>query len=145
MALSVKGKRRGRHRSAPISEINVTPFVDVMLVLLIIFMVASPLLNTGVNVELPESEAAALPSEAEPPLALTVTADGTLYLQADPVTREDLIPTLADLLSARESDKIYLRADGKNSYSSIFEIMGLLSSGGYNNIGLVGDIPTVGQ
>lgn len=139
MALSTRSKRR-RHQRQLMADINVTPMVDVMLVLLVIFMVTAPMLTTGVDVNLPEGEATALPQETEPPLALTITAEGEMYLQDEPIARDELEPKLEAIMANRQSDKIYLRADGDNSYSTIFDVMGMLTTAGYTNIGLVGDI-----
>ena len=121
------------------SEINITPFVDVMLVLLIIFMVAAPMLTVGVPVELPETAANALPTEQEEPLAITMTADGKLLIQKNEIRPEELIPKLTAIASERTSDKIFLRADGAIPYSRVAEVMGALNKGGFNNIGLVTD------
>ena len=108
------GRRRhaGRRRSAMMSEINVTPFVDVMLVLLIIFMVAAPLLTVGVPLELPRTAAQAVPTDQEEPLALSVDGSGALFLQETPVPDDELLPRLAAIAAERTSDRIYLRADG---------------------------------
>src|SRR6187431_1691773 len=99
-------RRRGRHHGL-ISEINVTPMVDVMLVLLIIFMVAAPLLTVGVPIELPKTAAAPLPSEQEEPLTIALTADGQILVQNEDVTREQLIPLLRAVSEERKSDKIF--------------------------------------
>ncbi len=144
MALSVKAKRR-RHKRHVMADINVTPMVDVMLVLLIIFMVAAPMLTTGVEVNLPQGETAALPQETEAPLAVSVAADGQLYIQNEPVSRDQLISQLSAIMENRQSERIYLRADGANSYARVFEVMGWLSEAGYTDIGLVGDIPQSGD
>ncbi len=136
---SGRGGRRRRGRSAAMSEINVTPFVDVMLVLLIIFMVAAPLLTVGVPVELPDTAAAALPTEQEEPLAITVTADGKILLQETEVAEGELIPKLTAIAAERTSDKIFLRADGAVPYERVAQIMGALNAGGFNSIGLVTD------
>ncbi|MES2843505.1 MAG: protein TolR [Pseudomonadota bacterium] len=135
------GGRRGRRRgtSAAMSEINVTPFVDVMLVLLIIFMVAAPMLTVGVPVELPDTAANALPTEPEEPLTITMTADGRLMIQTTEITPDELIPKLSAIAAERTSDKVFLRADGAIPYSSVAQVMGALSRGGFNNIGLVTD------
>ena len=106
------GGRRRRRRARPMSEINVTPFVDVMLVLLIIFMVAAPLQTVGVPVELPKTQAQSLPSEQEEPLAVTLTADGVVMIQATEVQPEEIIGRLQAILSERNSDRVFLRADG---------------------------------
>lgn len=121
------------------SEINVTPFVDVMLVLLIIFMVAAPLLTTGVPVELPKTAATALPSEDEQPLTISLTADGRVMLQETEVDIETLIPKLRAIANERSSDKVFLRADGSIPYETVMQVMGALNAGGFRSIGLVTD------
>ncbi len=131
-------RRRGR-RSQAMSEINVTPFVDVMLVLLIIFMVAAPLLTVGVPVELPKTAANALPTEQEEPLTITLAADGRMVLQSTEIASEELLPKLRAIAAERESDKVFLRADGAIPYEAVVQIMGALNAGGFNNIGLVTD------
>jgi len=135
------GGRRGRRRgsAAAMSEINVTPFVDVMLVLLIIFMVAAPLLTVGVPIELPDTAAKALPTEAEEPLAITLTADGLIVLQTTEVGDAELIPKLAAIAAERTSDKIFLRVDGAVAYERVAQVMGALNAAGFNDIGLVTD------
>jgi biopolymer transport protein TolR len=133
------GRRGRRRRAAPMADINVTPFIDVMLVLLIIFMVAAPMLTVGVPIELPETAANALPAEQEEPLAITMTADGTLLIQTTEVAAAELIPRLQAIAAERTSDKIFLRADGSIPYARVAEIMGALNAGGFNNIGLVTD------
>jgi biopolymer transport protein TolR len=122
------------------SEINVTPFVDVMLVLLIIFMVAAPLLTVGVPVALPRTAAGALAVDQEEPLTLTMTADGAVQIQTTAVDRSDLVPRLRAIAAERASDKVFLRADGAVSYAQVMEVMGALNAGGFSNIGLVTDI-----
>ena len=130
-------RRRGRSRSRPMSEINVTPFVDVMLVLLIIFMVAAPLLVVGVPVELPKTAANALPGEQEEPLTVTVAADGRVSIQATDVPRGELLSRLRAIAVERESTRVFLRADGTAPYAVVMEVMGALNRGGFANIGLV--------
>jgi biopolymer transport protein TolR len=122
------------------SEINVTPFVDVMLVLLIIFMVAAPLLTVGVPVELPKSAAGALPTDAEEPLTVTLLPDGEVQIQTTAVPRGDLVTRLRAIAAERASDRVFLRADGAVSYAMVMEVMGALNAGGFSNIGLVTDI-----
>ena len=132
------GRRgRGRGRSAAMSEINVTPFVDVMLVLLIIFMVAAPLLTVGVPVELPKTAANALPTEQEEPLTITLTLAGGLMIQDTETAEADLIPKLLAIAAERENNKVFLRADGGIAYERVVQVMGALNAGGFNNIGLV--------
>lgn len=133
-----RGRRRGRVQ--PMSEINVTPFVDVMLVLLIIFMVAAPLLTVGVPVELPKTAAGALPADQEEPLTVTITAEGAVQIQTTQVDRAALVTRLRAIAAERTSDRVFLRADGKVPYSAVMEIMGALNAGGFSNIGLVTDI-----
>ena len=132
-------RRRGRGRSRPMAEINVTPFVDVMLVLLIIFMVAAPLMTVGVPVELPKTAAAALPGEQEEPLTVTVTAEGVVMIQTTEVAREELVSKLQAIAAERDSTRVYLRADGAVPYSDVVQVMGALNRGGFNDIGLVTD------
>ena len=121
------------------SDINVTPFVDVMLVLLIIFMVAAPLLTVGVPVELPKTAAGALPAVEEEPLTLTLTADGGLVLQKTPIARDELIARLHAIAAERTDDRIFLRADGAVRYQDFAQILGALNAAGFSNIGLVTD------
>ena len=133
-------RRRARRGGAqPMSEINVTPFVDVMLVLLIIFMVSAPLMTVGVPVELPKTAANALPGEQEEPLAVTVTAEGTVMIQTTAVAREDLINRLRAIAAERDGDRVFLRADGSVPYEDVVQVMGALNRAGFSNIGLVTD------
>ena len=122
------------------AEINVTPFVDVMLVLLIIFMVAAPLLTVGVPVELPKTAAGALPVDQEEPLTVTLTADGQIQIQTTETPRTELVTKLRAISAERESDRVFLRADGAVPYSDVMQVMGALNAGGFSNIGLVTDI-----
>lgn len=133
-------RRRGRRslrRRKPMSDINVTPFVDVMLVLLVIFMVAAPLMTVGVPVRLPETAATALPAEQQEPLSVTLTADGRILVQTTEVERDALIPMLRAVQAERRDDKIFLRADGAIAYEAVMQVMGALNAGGFRNIGLV--------
>jgi len=141
MKKSDGGGRRGRRRgsSAAMSEINVTPFVDVMLVLLIIFMVAAPMLTVGVPIELPDTAANAMPNEEEEPLTISITSDGLILLQSTEVSDDDLIAKLTAIAAERTSDKVFLRADGALAYERVAQVMGALNKGGFNNIGLVTD------
>ncbi|SMX44078.1 protein TolR [Actibacterium lipolyticum] len=132
-------RRRSRGHSAAMSEINVTPFVDVMLVLLIIFMVAAPLLTVGVPVELPKTAAEALPTEQEEPLTVTLTVDGLIMLQTTETPEDQLVPKLRAIAAERENDKIFLRADGAIQYERVIQVMGALNAAGFRNIGLVTD------
>ncbi len=133
--------RRGRRRRATraMSEINVTPFVDVMLCLLIIFMVATPLMSVGVPIDLPDTAAEALPSEAEEPLTVTLTAEGALFVQTTPIATDDLIPRLEAVADERDSARIVLRADGTIPYAQVMQVMGALNASGFRAIDLVTD------
>lgn len=136
------GGRRGRRRrgrSHAMSEINVTPFVDVMLVLLIIFMVAAPLLTVGVPIKLPKTAATALPTEKEEPLTITLAPDGKIMLQTTEINANDLIVKLQAISAERADKKVYLRADGSIPYSRVAQVMGALNAGGFRDIGLVTD------
>ena len=132
-------RRRDRGGARPMSEINVTPFVDVMMVLLIIFMVAAPLLTVGVPVELPQTAANALPTEQEEPLTVSIQADGSLAIQTTPTPDAELIPKLQAIAAERDGNKIFLRADGAVSYERVMQVMGALNAGGFSSIGLVTD------
>ncbi|QHQ37212.1 protein TolR [Algicella marina] len=133
------GRLKGRVRNKPMAEINVTPFVDVMLVLLIIFMVAAPLLTVGVPVQLPETAAKALQQEREEPLSITMQADGKVLVQETEVDKAQLVPLLRAVIAQRSDDKIFLRADTTLPYGEIAIVMGALNAAGYRNIGLVTD------
>lgn len=122
------------------AEINVTPFVDVMLVLLIIFMVAAPLLTVGVPVQLPKTAANALPSDSEEPLTVTITASGEVQIQTTPTDRSELVNKLRAIAAERDSDRVFLRADGSIPYDSVMQVMGALNAGGFSNVGLVTDV-----
>lgn len=129
------GRRRGR--SQQMAEINITPFVDVMLVLLIVFMVAAPLLTVGVPLELPKTAAQSVPAEPEEPLSVSVTPDGPIMVMNTEVPEDELVTRLRAVATERQSDKIYLRADGSIAYSRIMQVMGALNAAGFNNIVLV--------
>ena len=133
------GRRRRRRRAKPMSEINVTPFVDVMLVLLIVFMVAAPMLTVGVPVQLPRVTADALPSEQEEPLTVTVTGEGAVMIQESEVALSEMTARLEAIAAERSSDRVFLRADGAISYERVVQVMGALNAGGFSNIGLVTD------
>ena len=139
-------RRRGGRRAAPVNEINITPFVDVMLVLLIIFMVAAPMLTVGVPLKLPETAAASLPTEQEEPLTISVSADGGLFIMSSEVAETDLIPKLVAIAAERTSKKVFIRADGSIPYERVAQIMGALNANGFREIGLVIDAngPTLG-
>ena len=121
-------------------EINVTPLVDVMLVLLIVFMVAAPLMTVGVPIELPKTEAKQLNTSVEP-LTITVQADRTIFLQETQIPLEELQAKLFAIAKNGYEEQIFVRADTNVSYGSVMEVMGLLNGAGYRKIGLVtGDL-----
>ena len=130
------GRRRRNKRHAPMSEINVTPFVDVMLVLLIIFMVAAPLLTVGVPIDLPESKAKQLNSETQP-ITISVREGGQVFLQETEIDTQDLIPKLQAIAKNGYEERLYVRGDRATDYGTVMRIMGALNQAGYKKIGLV--------
>ncbi len=128
--------RRLRRRHQPIAEINVTPFVDVMLVLLIIFMVAAPLMTVGVPIDLPETRASALQSDSEP-LTVSIDADGRIFLQDSEVSAEQLVATLQAIATGGLNERIFVRGDRATKYGTVMRVMGRLNAAGYKRIGLV--------
>jgi biopolymer transport protein TolR len=146
MAASVVGAsstaKRGRRRRAVMSEINVTPFVDVMLVLLIIFMVSAPLLTVGVPIDLPRSKAKALEQDREP-LTVSVNVEGQIFLQNSEIKLDDLVPKLKAIIDARgggTDELVYVRGDKKVDYGTMMRVMGRLSAAGYHRVALVTEI-----
>ena len=129
-----------RRRTKPMAEINVTPFVDVMLVLLIVFMVSAPMLTVGIPVKLPKTSANALPTEPEEPLTISLTSDGKILLQSTETLPAKLIIKLQAIAQERSSNRIFLRADGSIPYERVVVIMGALNAGGFSDIALVTDI-----
>ena len=139
MGASLPSRSRGRSRRKPMSEINVTPLVDVMLVLLIIFMITAPLLVAGVPVDLPESRAQALDQQARP-VQIAMDKDGRLFVDDAPVTDADLPQRLATIASEPappEGRRIYLRADRSLDYGRVMRVMGELNRAGLNRVALV--------
>jgi biopolymer transport protein TolR len=132
---SRRNSRRKPSRGA-MSEINVTPLVDVMLVLLIVFMVAAPLMTVGVPIELPKTEARQLDSSVEP-ITITVQADKAVYLQETKIELSELAPKLVAIAKNGYDEQIFVRADTTVDYGSVMEVMGLLNGAGYRKIGLV--------
>ena len=144
MALSLdssnrrRGRRRGNSRRA-LSEINVTPLVDVMLVLLIIFMISAPLLTVGVPVDLPKTEAGAMDEQSEP-LSITIRQDGRIFIQ----NSETSFAALSDALKVMGAGggynrPVYVRADGKAAYEKVAQVMAALSTSGFTKIGMITD------
>src|SRR6266566_7927106 len=130
------GRRHGRIR--PMSEINVTPFVDVMLVLLIVFMVTAPLLTVGVPVDLPQTRAKSLGEDREP-LAVSIDKGGMIFLQNTPVGIDDLVSKLMAISNNGYNQRVFVRGDKSVDYGKVMQVMGLLNSAGFTRIGLVTD------
>ena len=133
--MTVAERGPGRRRR-PLSDINVTPFVDVMLVLLVIFMVTAPLMQQGIPVELPKTQAAGLALDEEP-LVVTVKRDGALYVESARVDLADLETRMESILQARGDGEVFLRADGKVSYETVAKALAILRKAGARSIGMV--------
>src|ERR1700747_2002788 len=133
--------RRNRRRRGVMSEINVTPMVDVMLVLLIIFMVSAPLLTVGVPIDLPQSQAKSLDQDKEP-LTISVNGEGQVFLQNTEIGVEELVPKLKAITDARGGldERIYVRGDRKVDYGTVMRVMGRLSGAGFHRVALVTDV-----
>lgn len=131
-----RGRRGGGNR--PMSDINVTPMVDVMLVLLIVFMVAAPLMTVGVPIDLPETQARQMNTEAKP-ITVSVTPDGQIFLGDTPVAEADLVAQVAAVAVNGTEDRIYVRGDSGANYGAVMKVMGTLSGAGYSKIGLITD------
>ena len=128
--------RRHRKRHAPMSEINVTPFVDVMLVLLIIFMVAAPLLTVGVPIDLPETQAKALEGDTEP-ITISVNSAGEIYIQDTPILIDEVVPKLEAIAANGYDERIYVRGDQDADYGTMMKLMGRINAAGFKRLGLV--------
>ncbi len=136
------GRRRGRRsgrRAALMAEINVTPMVDVMLVLLIIFMVAAPMLTVGVPVDLPQSSAPALSEEREP-LTISVNNNGEIYLQNTKVELKDIVPRLNAITKQGYEERVYVRGDRNVNYGQVMRVMGTISAAGFKRVALVTEV-----
>jgi biopolymer transport protein TolR len=139
---TVEMSRRRHRRRAVMSEINMTPMVDVMLVLLIIFMVSAPLLTVGVPLDLPQTKAKSLDSDREP-LTISVKTTGEVFLQNSEIKVDDLVPRLQAILQARGGgvdERIYVRGDKKVDYGTVMRVMGRLSAAGYQRVALVTEV-----
>lgn len=134
-----RGRTRKRVRYQPMSEINVTPFVDVMLVLLIIFMVAAPLLTVGVPIELPKTEAKQLQGEKEP-LTISVSSEGRIFLQETEIELNEIVPKLVAITRSGYDERIYVRGDRRSNYGAIMKVMGTISAAGFRRIALVTEL-----
>ena len=143
MAMSVggKGTGRGRYTRQPMAEINVTPVVDVMLVLLIVFMVAAPLLTVGVPVDLPKTQAAPISGDNEP-LTITINSKGEIFVQETLVEADALVQQLLAIAENGYEQRIFVRADSSISYGQVMDVMGRISSSGFSKVGLVTETDT---
>src|SRR5438874_9747179 len=142
VSIASAGGSRRRRRRPVMSEINVTPFVDVMLVLLIVFMVSAPLLTVGVPIELPQSQAKALEQNNEP-LAISINERGQIFLQNDEIKLDDLLPKLKAIIDARggnSNDLIYIRGDRTVAYGAMMRVMGRISGACYHRVALVTEV-----
>ncbi len=138
MAGGVMNGRKGRGRYRPLAEINVTPLVDVMLVLLIIFMVTAPLMSTAVNVDLPKTSASPISQDSEP-LNVSVNAQGQVYLQDQQIDLPDLVTKLSAIAKERKDRRIFVRGDKANTYGKMLEVMGTIMQGGFTKVSLLTD------
>lgn len=131
------GRRRNR-RSGLNADINVTPLVDVMLVLLIVFMVAAPLLSVGVPIELPKTDAKSLPSQTEP-ITISVDSKGKIFIQENEIALDDIATRLIAISNNGYDERIYLRGDGQANYEAVMKVMARVNAAGFSNLGLVTD------
>jgi len=144
MGMNLSGGKGNRRRGGyqPMSDINVTPFVDVMLVLLIVFMVTAPLLTVGIPVDLPESSASTMNDQSDP-IVVTINADQKIYIQETAVDLDKLAPRLSQVTKQNTNIRVYVRGDRNLNYGHIMKVMGCISEAGYSKVALVADIPTV--
>ena len=140
MQMSLSGRRRGRRKLRPMGEINVTPFVDVMLVLLIVFMVTAPLLTVGVPVDLPETKASQI-SDDQAPLLISIQSDGKIALQNRVIEADELIPRLEAVARAKPETRIFVRGDKNVSYGEVMGVMGLVQESGFSRVALITKLP----
>ena len=130
------GGRRGRYR--PMAEINVTPFVDVMLVLLIVFMVAAPLLTAGIQVDLPKAAARPLPQDSKP-LEISIDHEGAIFLADTAIGLDELVPRLTAIVGSSRDVRIYVRGDTKLDYGQVMQVIGIINRAGFTRVALVAE------
>lgn len=140
MAMSAGGGSSRGRRNRPASEINVTPLVDVMLVLLIIFMVTAPMMTSGVNVDLPKTDASPLNADTKP-ITVSMKADGNLYLGDDQVSSDQLVDKLKELSQNDPAHRIFVRADSHINYGQVMDVMGRITAGGFTHVALLAQQP----
>jgi biopolymer transport protein TolR len=143
MAAALNGKAKGRGRYRPMAEINVTPMVDVMLVLLIIFMVTAPLMTSGVPVDLPKVSAKPVNSDSEP-LTVSVNAEGKIFLQDQSIELAELVTKLQAIAQSDQDRRIFVRGDKALAYGRIMEVMGTIIQGGFTKVALLAEQPSGG-
>ncbi|CAA6606280.1 TolR protein [Rhodospirillaceae bacterium LM-1] len=134
------GRRYGRQRHRAMSEINVTPMVDVMLVLLVIFMVTAPLLTVGVQVDLPKTHSGPITGDDEP-LTVSIRANDDLYLQETKIELDALVPRLEAITKAKKDQRIFVRGDKTIPYGRVMEVMGVINQAGFNKVALLTEQP----
>ena len=134
----LRGRKVGSYR--PMSEINVTPMVDVMLVLLVVFMITAPLLTVGVPVDLPKTKASVIVGEDEP-LVVTLNAEGKLILQDTEVALDKLVARLTAITENRKETRVFVRGDRKIAYGKVMEVMGLINLAGFDRVALITELP----
>jgi biopolymer transport protein TolR len=139
--LEGNGRGRGAGRYRPMAEINVTPLVDVMLVLLVVFMIAAPLLTVGVPVRLPQTQASTL-NETKQPLVITVNAQGQIFVQNSEVSTAALVPRLKEATESNPDAPLYVRGDKAISYGRVLQVMSLVSAAGFHKVSLIAQAPT---
>jgi biopolymer transport protein TolR len=142
--MNLQGRGGGGRRYRPMADINVTPMVDVMLVLLIVFMVAAPLLTVGVPVDLPKSQAPAI-NEQKEPLSVSIKADGSIFVQDTGIADDALVPKLQAITNSKPDTVIYVRGDKGVNYGRVMEVMGLISSAGFAKVSLIAELPPSGR
>jgi biopolymer transport protein TolR len=147
-ATLISGGRRGgrgaNRRYRPLSEINVTPFVDVMLVLLIVFMVTAPLLTVGVPVDLPKTQAQSI-ADPDEPLVISIDAEGQIYIQDAEVELSQLVPRLRAITESKPDTRIFVRGDQTIAYGRILQVMGTVNSAGFQRVALIAELPKGGE
>ena len=145
MAFNPRGVGGNGDEDQVLGDINVTPLVDVMLVLLIIFMVAAPMLHQGIDVALPRSQAKALPVKVEDPLVVSIDKDGLVYIQEAPIAAADLVDRLKSTIARRHDDTVFLKGDRDAAYGKIVDVLDILQRGGIQHVGMVTERPPKGR
>ncbi|MBP6985753.1 MAG: protein TolR [Alphaproteobacteria bacterium] len=134
------GRRGGSRRGSVMSDINITPFVDVMLVLLIVFMVTAPMMTVGISVDLPETEASSINEKTEP-LTISVNKEGRIFLQETEVDLASLVPRLQAITGENQEARIFIRGDQTINYGAVVTVMGSINAAGYKKVALLAELP----